>query len=301
VFRDWRVSIGSRDLSPEQWARSHFAMNMAMAVALALMLAAGILLALRTASRELLLSRMKADFVSNVSHELRTPLASIRMFGELMRTGRVSSPEKVREYGELIETEGRRLTQLVNNILDFARIESGRKEYRFQEGDVGEVVLRVLRAAEVPLQRQGFEIRRDLPAAPLPPVKLDPDAFAQVVQNLLDTAVKYSGDTRRITVGAGHESGVVSLWVADEGIGIPRDEQERIFQRFHRVGTGLVHDVKGSGLGLAIVRHVVEAHGGRVHVDSEPGSGSRFTVHLPALRGEAPAEAAAAAPEMTPG
>jgi two-component system phosphate regulon sensor histidine kinase PhoR len=227
------------------------------------------------------LSQMKNEFVSNVSHELRTPLASIRVFGELLRLGRFGGVEKAREYGDFIETESRRLTQLINNILDFASIESGRKTYRYERCDVREVVDATLRSFEVRLRQAGFRIHLEGAEIPLPPVVVDAGAIGQSLSNLLDNAVKYSGDERDISVVLRRDGDFVLIAVRDYGIGIPRGEQRKIFDRFHRVSTGLVHDVKGSGLGLAIVRHIVEAHRGKVTVESRPDEGSTFSIHLP--------------------
>jgi signal transduction histidine kinase len=248
---------------------------------LAAVLLGGLLLAFRTAAREMKLSQMKNEFVSNVSHELRTPLASIRVFAELLRLGRVGDAGRVREYGDYIETESRRLTQLINNILDFASIESGRKTYRFERSDVREVVCETLKTFGVRLQQDGFNLHLDGADTPLPPVRLDPGAIAQSLSNLLDNAVKYSGDDKNIHVVLRRDGDFVVISVQDHGVGIPRDEQQKIFDRFHRVSTGLVHDVKGSGLGLSIVRHIVEAHRGKVSVESRPGEGSTFSIHLP--------------------
>jgi signal transduction histidine kinase len=242
-------------------------------------------MAQRSAARATELSRMKTEFVSSVSHELRTPLASIRVFGELLRLGRVAAPEKVREYGEYIEAESRRLTQLVNNILDFAKIESGQKRYRFERADLAELVEETLRTFEVRLRQDGFTVSVRPPPAPLPPAWIDPPAVGQVLTNLLDNAIKYSGEAREIGVALGQQNGFVTVAVSDRGAGIAPVEQERIFERFYRVGHGLVHEVKGSGLGLAIVKHIVEAHRGRVVVDSHPGEGSTFTVELPTHAG----------------
>jgi signal transduction histidine kinase len=281
VYTDWRLALYSPRATPQQWAAAGFVFNVSVAGLLALFLLGGVVLALRTADRAVRLSKMKSDFVSNVSHELRTPVASIRVFGELLRLGRAQDPEKVREYGAHIEDESRRLTRLIDNILDFSRIESGRKEYHFAEGDVRELVQAVVRTFEVRLAAEGFRIVIDERDGRLPPLWMDSDALSQAFQNLLDNAVKYSGTSREIVVTLSADNGDVVIAVRDHGIGIARDEQRKIFERFHRVGTDLVHDVKGSGLGLSIVHHIVAAHGGSVAVQSEPGHGSTFTMRLP--------------------
>jgi len=281
VFTDWRISVRGPAPASEQWARASVAFNAALLALTALVLAGGIVLTLRTASRQVALSRMKSEFLSNVSHELRTPLASIRAFGELLQMGRAASPEKAREYGDYIESESRRLTQLIENILDFSRIESGRKSYEFETGDVGAVLEDVLRSFDVRLRQAGMNVERKDPWEAPAWARIDKAAMAQVFHNLLDNALKYSGESKVISVALRKEGGGVLVTVIDRGIGIPEEEVRRIFDRFHRVSTGLVHDVRGSGLGLAIVDHVIRAHGGTVSVESEPGQGSAFTVRLP--------------------
>lgn len=298
VFTDWRVGVIADDATAERVARQSFGLNLGLTGLLGLALLGGVTLALATAARAMRLSQMKSDFVSNVSHELRTPLASIRAFGELLSRGRVARADgaKVREYGGRIEAESRRLTALINNILDFSRIESGRKTYDFEQGDVGEVVDAVLASFEPRLREKGFALDVARPAEPLPAVRFDRQALVQVVSNLLDNAVKYSGDGREIGVTVEsrsrrdrREQGV-AIAVRDRGIGIRREDRERIFERFHRVPSGpdgaLVHDVKGSGLGLALVHQIVRAHGGEVGVESAVGEGSVFTVWLPAATAE---------------
>jgi signal transduction histidine kinase len=230
-------------------------------------------------ARQMRLSQMKSDFVSNVSHELRTPLSSIRVFGEYMRLGRVEKPEKIREYGEYIEAESRRLTQLINNILDFSKIESAEKKYHFCSTNVVELVEQTVSAFEVPLRDHGLSVA--FSADPVPMLQLDKDAIAQVLVNLLDNAFKYSHDRKDVDVCVRTVSNEVRIAVRDHGIGIPVIEQKKIYEKFYRVGSTLVHDVKGSGLGLSIVMHVVKAHGGRVELVSVPGEGSTFTIVLP--------------------
>jgi signal transduction histidine kinase len=294
VFTDWTLGMHARGPTPARWARANFFVNMGMGMALALALAGGVLLALRAAGRAMRLSRMQSDFVSNVSHELRTPLASIRVFGELLHTGRIRDDERVREYGERIESESRRLSRLVDNILDFARIESGRKSYRFATVDLRDVVETALRDFEARLAASGFQFQYTAPAQPIL-AAADREALGGAVTNLLDNAVKYSGTGREVRVELATEGGEAVIRVTDRGIGIERHEQEKIFERFHRVGSSLVHDVRGAGLGLAIVHHVARAHRGRVTVESEPGRGSAFGIRVP-LAATEPAAAESATP-----
>jgi signal transduction histidine kinase len=291
IFTDWRVGVRDACATPEQMAAMNFRMNGIWSGLVALLLIAAIALAMHAIAREMRLSQMKSEFVSNVSHELRTPLASIRVFGEYMRLGRVTRPEKIREYGEYIETESRRLTQLINNILDVSRIESADKQYRFTECDAVDAVRQTVESFATPLRDRGIDVALRVPAEPLP-LRIDLDAFGQVLVNLLDNAVKYSGG-RGVSVSIDRDGGRARIAVSDRGIGIAPEEQKKIFEQFYRVGTALVHDVKGSGLGLAIVRHVVSAHGGTIEVSSVPGEGSTFTIVLP-LHGAPASEPASA-------
>lgn len=281
VFGDWTLILHSHRSGPARWARMNFAINVTLAALLATLLVSGIVLALRVADRAMRLSQMKSDFVSNVSHELRTPLASIRVFGEFLRLGRVQAPDKVREYGEYIERESRRLSRLIENILDFSRIESGRKTYHPEPCDVRRVVESTLQSFDMYLKHSGFTASLDLPDEALPWIEADREALGLALHNLLDNAVKYSGEARAIEVRLARAGDEIVVAVRDHGVGIPAGEQRKIFDRFHRVSTGLIHEVKGSGLGLSLVQHIVQVHGGRITVDSEPGRGSTFTIRLP--------------------
>ena len=276
------LSVRMKNLTIEQGARRYFLVNLSLCVVMSLSLVAAIAMMLRTASREMKLTQMKADFVSNVSHELRTPLASIRVLAELLNLGRISQPERVREYGAYIESEGRRLTQVINNILDFSRMESGRKLFHFESCDIREVVTGTLDAFTVHLKQNGFTLSYEAPQNTPTKVVIDPDAIALALTNLLDNAIKYSGDEKEINVRLSQSDDFITIAITDRGVGIAAEEHEKIFEKFYRVGSSLIHDVKGSGLGLSLVKHIIVAHQGKITVQSQPGQGSTFTIHLPA-------------------
>jgi len=248
--------------------------------AISLLLTGGIILTHRNISREMALARLKSDFVSNVSHELRTPLSLIRLYAETLEMGRLNSPEKYQEYYCIIRKESERLTALINNILDFSRIEAGRKEYDFRETDLRELVRNTLESYRYQIEQNGFAFEEKI-AEDVPPVKVDRESMARSLLNLVNNALKYSQDRKYIGVNLFRDNGSVKLEVVDHGIGIPQHEQQKIFEKFYRVGDPLVHNTKGSGLGLSLVRHIVQAHGGEVAVDSAPGRGSKFTITLP--------------------
>jgi signal transduction histidine kinase len=285
AFPKWELAIGYNDTTIEALARGNFQRSLLLTGCVLALLLGGMLFALRVAARELKLAEAKSTFVSNVSHELKTPLALIRLFAETLELGRVKNEEKAQEYYRIINHESRRLTQLINNILDFSKIEAGRKEYQFVTTDVAELVREVLKSYEYQMTSAGFEIETNV-QTDLPSALLDRDAIAQAVLNLLNNAVKYSDAVRRVTVRVRAQDRHIAIEVADCGIGIPRAEHEKVFEKFYRVSTGLVHDTKGTGLGLALVKHIIEAHRGRVLLESAPGQGSRFTLLLPACEAE---------------
>jgi signal transduction histidine kinase len=226
------------------------------------------------------LAKLKSDFVANVSHELRTPLALIRLYAETLELGRISAKEKYQEYFRIIREESERLTALINNILDFSRIEAGRKEYEFKETDLAELVHSTLESYRFQIQQNGFAFEENI-SGDIPPVNVDREAIARSLLNLVNNALKYSKDDKYIGVSLYSSNGSVNLEVRDHGIGIPAHEQEKIFEKFYRCGDPLVHNVKGSGLGLSLVRHIARAHGGEVLVESHPQKGSKFTIALP--------------------
>jgi len=233
----------------------------------------------RDLKRELRLSEMRSHFVSSVSHELKTPLTSIRMFAETLRLGRFTDRKTQEDYLETIVEESERLTRLLDGVLDFSQIEQGRKTYRLRKASTADVVRATVRAVEYPLKREGFDLRvrieDDAPAL------LDADAVQQALLNLVVNAMKFSGDSREIDLRLSSQDGQARIEVRDRGVGIPREEQARIFESFYRVETEENRRIPGAGLGLALVEHVAKGHGGRVLVESAPGRGSTFTLELP--------------------
>ena len=247
---------------------------------LSLLIGVGMIFAYRNVSSELALAKLKSDFVSNVSHELRTPLALIRLYAETLELGRISTAGKQQQYYEIIRKESERLTSLINNILDFSRIEAGKKEYSFRETDVADLVRSTLESYRFEIEQNGFEFEQKIDNN-LPPLTVDREAIARSLLNLVNNAVKYSAGRKYLGVHLYRRDGNVNLEVEDHGIGIPPKEQHKIFEKFYRVGDPLVHNTKGSGLGLSLVRHIVLAHGGQVAVESAPGRGSKFIIILP--------------------
>jgi signal transduction histidine kinase len=248
----------------------------------------GIALAIRATDREARLAQAKSDFVSNVSHELKTPLSLISLFSEILELGRVNNEAKKKEYYGIIRHESRRLNKTIDNILDFSRIEAGRKKYELVEGDMTGVIDNVLSTHRYQIINSGFDVQTSI-EPDLPPVLIDREAMTQAISNLLDNAIKYSGKVKQLSITAKRAGSDLSIELADHGVGIPRAEQARVFEKFYRVGNGLVHDVKGSGLGLSLVKHIIEAHNGTISVESDVGKGSRFTIVLPLARKEADA------------
>ena len=234
----------------------------------------------RDVQREVRVAELRSQFVSSVSHELKTPLTAIRMFAETLRLGRSSNPKMEEEYLDTIINESERLTRLLNNVLDFSKIEQGKKTYQLRPTSLAEVVYSATRALEYPLAQEGFKLNLDL-ENPMPLIKADADALQQAILNLLTNAMKYSGDGREIDLRLERRNGHAVIQVRDSGLGIAPQEQAKIFQDFYRVITPETKSIPGTGLGLALVSHVANHHRGHVEVQSALGKGSTFSLHLP--------------------
>ncbi len=254
--------------------------QMALMLVLAVAMALGVFLVAGAAAREVRVAELKSNFVASVSHDLKTPLALIQLFAETLELGRVRTPDRAQEYYRIINGEAKKLTRLIENILDFSRMEAGLRPYRMEPADLGEIVTRVLARMETQFSQGHFVVNTEI-AAGLPRVLADEGATEQAIENLLVNAIKYSGDARQIDVAARRAGDDVAVSVTDHGIGIPRREQGRIFRKFYRVQRELGGGPQGTGLGLAIVDHTMRGHGGFVRVSSEPHQGSTFTLHFP--------------------
>jgi len=277
LFPDLAVGIRLKGETIQQVARSRVSRDIMILVVLDAVLLSGVWVVFRSVRREMEFVRLKSDFVSNVSHDLRTPLALIRMYAETLELGRLVGEEKKQEYYSTIVRETERLSRLVNNLLNFSRMEAGRRPYTFLPLDLNAVVRGVLDSFSPHLGSEGFSPIVDLDSA-IPAVRADMEAVQEALINILDNAVKYSGGEKYLRVATGIRMDDVYVEIEDHGPGIPPEYRERVFETFFRVPSSKTSGAKGSGLGLAIARHIMEAHGGRIDLSSTPGRGSTFTL-----------------------
>ncbi len=240
----------------------------------------GVIGALRNILKELALSDMRSNFVARVSHELRTPLGLIRLYAETLEMDRLRDEKKRKEYLHSIIKESERLTNLINNILDFSRMEVERKDYAHTVTTVEDIIFESVDSMRYHVERHGQKLSVDV-QPDLPEISCDPQALRQALYNLISNAIKYSGEGKEIQVNANHKGKYVAIEVIDQGIGILPEQQDKIFQEFYRVDHPYVRDTGGSGLGLAVVKHIVEGHRGYIDVKSQVGEGSTFTIYLP--------------------
>ena len=245
-----------------------------------IILACGLFFTLFIVNNELRLMRMKSNFISTVSHEFKSPLTAIRQIAEMLDGGRVPDRERQQLYYSSILQESERLSHLIENILDFSKMEAGLKSFNFEKENFATVVEEIVISCRNHLMDKGFQVNLILPES-IPDSLFDREAIKQVLQNLIDNACKYSGDSKIIEVKLTRIDSEIIIAVKDYGIGIKKEEQDKIFSRFYRAGDELTQKVKGSGIGLTIVKQIVEAHKGLVKLKSEPGRGSVFQIILP--------------------
>jgi signal transduction histidine kinase len=285
VLPHWEVAVYL--LNPKRLTQSAHTLRLTLGLLIAVLvlaIAGGGWLVVLDLKRQLTLARQKTDFVSNVSHELKTPLTSIRMFSELLAEGRVTDREKQRSYFNIITAETARLTRLINNVLDFSRMDRGEKKYNVARCDLVGVVRETVESYRPHLEAGGFTLACELPESPLW-VNGDRDALSQIVVNLLSNAEKYSSDRKEVRVEIGQLPQPVphvEVRVLDRGLGVPPGSEEKIFEQFYRAHDSLSSGIQGSGLGLTLARQIARAHGGDITCKPRQGGGSCFALRLPA-------------------
>ncbi len=234
----------------------------------------------RDVSRELAIAEMRSHFAASVSHELKTPLTSIRMFAEALTMGVQKRPEAQKEYLRTIISESERLSRLLNNVLDFSKIEQGTRTYSFVATSLEEVIHAAEKTMAFPMDQKGFDLKVDVEKG-IPPILADRDALEQAVLNLLHNAMKYSGESREIILKLHRNGDMAQVDVIDHGIGLSEENKDQIFGKYFRVPGIENQEIPGTGLGLFIVSHIAKSHGGKVEVFSHSGEGSTFSLILP--------------------
>jgi signal transduction histidine kinase len=279
----WTIRVAATDAASQSARASARRLLLLAGLAmLSLLVLGGGALVWRTTARELAVAELQSDFVSAVSHEFRTPLTSMRHLTELLEDGVVTSEEARGEYYSLLSQETRRLHRLVEALLNFARMESGRYRFRFERADPGQLARDVVEEFKRESVADGFVIEVD--AATGLACSIDRESLALAIWNLLENAVKYSGECRTIRVVVERRDDQAAISVCDGGLGVAPRERKVIFEKFVRGDSARASDTRGTGIGLALVQRVVRGHGGVIEVESEPGKGSTFTVRLPLER-----------------
>ncbi len=283
-FRGIRIAFSENQENAliKQWSlqRSFYLLALFLVIGVTLF---GAYLLWRDVRRDLRLAEMRSQFVSSVSHELKTPLTSIRMFAETLRLRRSKDQKMQDEYLDTIVNESQRLTRLLNNVLDFSKIEKGKRAYKMESNSLPEIIRTAARAMEYQLSQQDFKLHVKIEEE-MPDILVDGDAVEQAVLNLISNAMKYSGNSRDIDVKLEKTENQAVIQVIDRGIGLEPHEQKKIFDKFYRVPSPENERTAGTGLGLSLVTHIVEAHGGRLDVESQKEHGSVFSIFLPLKR-----------------
>ena len=281
----WRLLVKHPSGSLEAAVNAVRRRNLIISSSILSVLGASVALLVLSTRRAQELAQQQMEFVAAVSHELRTPLAVIRSAAENLADGVVKDDEQIRKYGDLVRNEGRRLTEMVEQILEFAGIESGQRAFVLRPVALPPMLRDIVHSSDALVRAAGIEVEYEIDDA-LPPALGDESALRRVFENLIANAIKYGQSGGWIGVAATRAGREVHVRIADRGIGISSAEQSRIFEPFYRAPDVIAARIQGAGLGLSLVRRIVEAHGGRISVRSDPGKGSEFTVILPAATEE---------------
>ena len=278
----WQLGVQHTAGSIDDFIRNERNRNLAIGFGIYLLLLGSIIAIVYSSLRARAFAQRQIDFVSSVSHEFRTPLAVIYSAGENLADGVARDGEQVSRYGDLIKGEGKKLSAMVEQILEFAGARSGRRQYNLAEGDVSAAVAKALGDSEPLFKEGGFEVEAAL-SNRLPGAKIDHEAIETAVRNLIQNAVKYSNGNRWLRVATENGGGSISIVVEDSGIGISDTDKKKIFEPFYRSKDVVDAQIHGNGLGLSLVKEIAEAHGGKVSVESEIEKGSKLIIELPLL------------------
>ena len=276
----WTLTVQHASGSIDAFVRNQRNKSFLIGLGIYLLLVGSITAILLSAMKSKMFAQRQIDFVSSVSHEFRTPLAVIYSAGENLADGVAKEDRQVARYGELIKGEGKKLSAMVEQILEFAGANSGKRNFSFASTDVRELVRDALKECRPLIEAGGFTVEETI-AEGLPAISADRVALSSAIQNLIANSVKYSNGSKWIRVSAANGGGAVRIIVEDRGIGIAGDELKRIFEPFYRTKEVVDSQISGNGLGLNLVRKIVEAHGGKVRAESRPGKGSTFTIEIP--------------------
>jgi len=279
-FPPWKIEIYDTQAGEQDILAIHKNFYFWTILTLLIVLSFGLTLIVKTVAHEMDILKIKSDFVSSVSHEFKTPLTSIQALTERLLENKVKSPDKMREYYSVIAQDTDKLIRLVGNILNFSKIEEGRITYEFVETELSEWLPQVVNNFKKENLQRELKISTKIPAE-IPSIKIDKNAVAQAIYNLLDNAIKFSTDKKEVVVEVLKEQTNIIINIKDDGIGIPRNEWEKIFEKFYQGKNAIEYSSRGTGLGLALVKHTVEAHGGKISVQSKEGQGSIFSISIP--------------------
>ena len=276
---DFSVGIKMKSGNIEDLINQRYTENLVILSALIVILAFGLFIVYYNLRKELKLTQLKSDFISNVSHELRTPLSLISMYSETLMLERLKSEEKKKEYYTVINNETNRLSKIVNSILNFSKMESGKRQYQFVDFNLKDLTNEILVTYDYHIRSKGFEYRVEAPDK-IENIKGDSDAISESIINLIENAMKYSNDKQEFKIVIGKNSKGQYWEIHDFGIGISKEDQSKIFDKFYRVSSGLVHNTKGTGLGLSLVKQIMNVHDGEITVESTLGKGSLFRLQF---------------------
>lgn len=282
IFPEYKIAIKQKGPSIADSAKIRLYRNLSLLLGMNVLLLAASVMIYKTIKKETELAELRTDFVSNVSHELRTPLSLIRMFAETLEMNRIKDESKKTEYYRTIISESERLTRLINNILSFSKMEKGKHETSHERVDLNSIIKKIISIYQPQFDNLKFVIDLKLSEAELV-VNGDRELLTEAFQNLIDNAVKYSPEEKYLKIESFLSGKECVVRFSDHGIGIAPEHHKKIFEKFYRVSSGLVHTAKGSGVGLALVKYIIHEHQGRIELASEIGKGSEFTIYIPSL------------------